>query len=168
MSTLVKHRSTSTIHDFEVEDINGNGFSFNQLRGKKVMIVNTASRCGLTSQYAILEDIYTRYKDSNFTIIGFPSNNFLMQEPGSNEKIAAFCQKNYGVSFPMMAKISVRGRKQHPLYKYLTSKNLNGVLNSRMKWNFQKFLINEDGILDKVISPRVKPNHRSVIDWIEG
>lgn len=170
MATLVQNKTTknSTIHDFEVEDINGNSFSFKQLKGKKLMIVNTASKCGLTPQYATLEDLYNTYKDSDFTIVGFPSNNFFMQEPGSNEKIASFCQKNYGVSFPMMAKVSVRGRKQHPVYKFLTSKKLNGVLNSRVKWNFQKFLLNEDGVLEQVISPRTKPNDRTIIEWIEG
>jgi glutathione peroxidase len=170
MSTKVQNSKQvkSSIYDFEIEDINGKLFSFEACKGKKLMIVNTASRCGLTPQYALLEDLYEKYKSSNFMIVGFPSNNFLMQEPGSNEKIAAFCQKNYGVSFPMMSKISVRGRQQHPLYKFLTSKKLNGVISSRVKWNFQKYLINEEGILEKVISPQTKPNHRKIIDWIEG
>jgi len=160
-------RTQTSVFDFEVEDIKGNKFSFSQFEGKKIMIVNTASKCGLTSQYKLLEELYQQYKDSNFMIIGFPSNNFLMQERGSNDQIAAFCQKNYGVSFPMMSKISVRGFNQHPLYKFLTTKKLNGSMNSRVKWNFQKYLINEDGIVDKVISPQTKPNHHSVINWIE-
>jgi len=157
-----------SIYKFEVTDITGNPFSLAQFKGKKVMIVNTASKCGLTSQYEILQELYENYKDSGFEIIGFPANNFLRQEPGTDEKIASFCQKNYGVSFPMMSKISVKGKKQHELYKYLTSKDLNGIMDSKVKWNFQKYLIDESGTLVKVISPKTKPNDQEVIDWLES
>ena len=156
-----------SIHQFKLTDLNGETFSMSSLKGKKIMVVNTASKCGLTYQYEILEKMYKDYKSDNFVIIGFPANNFLWQEPGSNEDIAAFCLKNYGVSFPMMEKISVKGSDMHPLYKFLTSKNKNGYKNSSVKWNFQKYLINENGYLEKIISPRTKPDDPSVIQWIK-
>ncbi len=155
-----------SIYDFKVEDISGEEFDFSALKGKKLMIVNTASKCGLTPQYEGLEALYNKYKDNNFIIVGFPANNFMNQEPGTDEEIAQFCQKNYGVSFPMMSKISVKGKDQHELYQWLTSKDLNGVENSKVKWNFQKYLIDPDGTLAKVISPRTKPQSDEIIEWI--
>ena len=155
-----------SIYDFTVKDIYGDDFKLSDLKGKKIMIVNTASKCGLTSQYKGLENLYSRYKSMNFVIVGFPANNFLWQEPGSNEKIANFCKENYGVIFPMMSKISVRGSSMHPLYKFLTDKSKNGVISSSVSWNFQKYLINEDGSIHKVISPRTKPEDPKIIDWI--
>lgn len=156
-----------TIYQFKVEDIEGNQFDLATLKGKKVMIVNTASKCGLTPQYEQLEDLYQHYKDKNFVIIGFPANNFLKQEPGTNEEIATFCQKNYGVSFPMMSKISVKGKDMHPLYQFLTTKELNGAEDSEVAWNFQKYLINEEGVLEKVISPKTNPLDEEIISWVE-
>jgi glutathione peroxidase len=132
------------------------------------MIVNTASKCGLTPQYKKLEDLYQEYKDQNFIIVGFPSNNFMWQEPGSNKDIKVFCEKNYGVSFPMMSKISVKGKSQHPLYDFLTKKDKNGVKDSSVKWNFQKYLIDENGHLAKVISPRTQPDDPIILDWIKS
>ena len=161
MSTLAQ-----SIHTFTVKDINGKDFSFASLKGKKVMVVNTASKCGLTPQYEQLEEIYTKYKSDNFVIVGFPANNFMDQEPGSNDEIAEFCKKNYGVSFPMMSKISVKGEDMEDVYKFLTKKSLNGVQDSEVKWNFQKYLINEEGKLEKVIGPRTLPNDPEVIEWI--
>jgi glutathione peroxidase len=158
--------TAQSIHSFSVQDINGKDFSFASLKGKKIMIVNTASKCGLTPQYEQLEALYDKYKDSNFVIIGFPANNFMSQEPGSNEEIAEFCQKNYGVSFPMMSKISVKGDDMHEVYKFLTQKSLNGLEDSQVKWNFQKYLLNEEGKLEKVIDPRTLPNDPEVIQWI--
>lgn len=155
------------IYDFKVTAINGDEFNFSDLKGKKVMIVNTASKCGLTPQYKGLEEIYNKYKDQNFVIIGFPANNFMSQEPGSNEEIAEFCSLNYGVSFPMMEKISVKGNDMDPLYIYLTKKELNGHSDSEVTWNFQKYLINKNGFLEKVIGPRTVPNDPEVIAWIE-
>ena len=155
-----------SVYDFTVKDIYGEDFNFNTLEGKNIMIVNTASKCGLTSQYKGLERLYKKFKDQNFIIIGFPANNFLWQEPGSNEKIANFCKENYGVSFPMMSKISVKGSSMHPIYKFLTDKSINGVLSSSVSWNFQKYLINEDGSVHKVISPRTNPEDQKIIDWI--
>ena len=156
-----------TIYQFTVEDINGKPFALADLKGKKVMIVNTASKCGLTPQYKELEALYKQYKDRDFIIIGFPANNFLGQEPGSNEQIASFCSINYGVTFPMMSKISVKGKNMHPLYQFLTQKSKNGVEDSKVKWNFQKYLIGRDGKLEKVIDPKTLPSSDEVKQWIE-
>lgn len=157
-----------SIYDFQFEDINGNPYNFKELKGKKVMIVNTASNCGFTSQYADLEKLYQNFKDDNFIIIGFPANNFGEQEPGTNKEIAAFCQKNYGVSFPMMSKISVAGKDAHDLYNFLTTKERNGFQDSKVEWNFQKYLINEKGQLVKVVSPKTSPLDDSITKWIKG
>jgi glutathione peroxidase len=157
----------TSIYDFTVKDIDGNEFALNQLEGKKVMIVNVASKCGFTPQYEQLETIYETYKDNNFTIIAFPANNFKEQEPGTNEEIKEFCSLNYGVSFPIMAKISVKGDDMHPLYKWLTTKDLNDTSDSSVKWNFQKYLIGEDGKVEAVMNPWVKPDSKKIIKWIE-
>lgn len=157
-----------SIYQYSVQDIDGNDFKMSELEGKKVMIVNTASKCGFTPQYEQLEEIYQKYKDDNFTIIGFPANNFMSQEPGSNEEIKEFCSLNYGVTFPMMSKISVKGDDMHPLYQYLTQKDQNGVLDNEVKWNFQKYLINEDGTLAHVFYSKTLPNDEEIIRWIEA
>lgn len=169
MENLQAQNSTDnqTIYQFTVEDINGKPFALADLKGKKVMIVNTASKCGLTPQYKELEALYQQYKDRDFIIIGFPANNFLGQEPGSNEQIASFCSTNYGVTFPMMSKISVKGKNMHPLYQFLTQKSKNGVEDSKVKWNFQKYLIGRDGKLEKVIDPKTLPSSDEVKQWIE-
>lgn len=156
----------NSFHDFVVKDIQGNDFKLASLKGKKVLVVNTASKCGLTPQYAKLETLYKLYGGNNFVIIGFPANNFLSQEPGSNADIQAFCTENYGVTFPMMAKISVKGDDQHPLYKWLTEKSLNGVEDSSVSWNFQKYLIDENGKLVKSFSPRTDPLDQGIVNWI--
>jgi len=157
-----------SIYQFKVEDINGNQFDFSTLAGKKIMIVNTASKCGFTPQYKDLQMLYEKYKDKNFIIVGFPSNDFLWQEPGSNQDIAAFCQKNYGVTFPMMAKITVTGRKKHPLYKFLTEKSKNGLEDSKVKWNFQKYLIDNQGFLYKKFASSTNPMDKEITEWIEN
>ena len=157
-----------TIYKFKVTNIEGDIFDFNSLKGKKIMIVNTASRCGLTPQYKKLQALYDKYNHKNFVIIGFPANNFLFQEPGSNDEIAVFCKKNYGVTFPMMSKISVKGKNMHPIYQFLTQESKNGVISSSVSWNFQKYLIDPNGKLAKVLSPRTQPNDPSVISWIEN
>ncbi|PCJ88169.1 MAG: glutathione peroxidase [Flavobacteriales bacterium] len=159
---------TKSFYDFTVETLDGEKFEFTQLKGKKVMVVNTASKCGLTPQYEGLEGLYKEYGSEEFTIIGFPANNFMGQEPGTNKEIAEFCQKNYGVSFPMMAKISVKGDDMHPIYQWLTSKELNGVENSSVKWNFQKYLIDEKGQLAEVIAPTTIPKSEKIINWIQA
>lgn len=157
-----------TIYQFKVEDLTGNTFDFSTLKGNKILVVNTASECGLTPQYEQLQAIYEKYKDKNFVIVGFPANNFGAQEPGSNAQIATFCQKNYGVSFPMMSKISVKGNDMHPVYQFLTQKSKNGLQDSEVEWNFQKYLINENGELVDVVDPRTLPTDSTIINWIEG
>ncbi len=162
-----QNASNVSIHQFKVETLSGDTFDFSSLSGKKIMIVNTASKCGLTPQYKELQALYEKYSKNNFVIVGFPANNFLSQEPGTNEEIALFCEQNYGVTFPMMAKISVKGKDMHPVYQFLTQAEKNGKLDSKVTWNFQKYLINEQGQLAKVISPRTQPNDPEVIAWIE-
>ncbi|MFZ9657175.1 MAG: glutathione peroxidase [Crocinitomicaceae bacterium] len=156
-----------TISQFKVKDIDGKTFDFATLKGKKIMIVNTASKCGLTPQYEQLEALYDKYKNKNFIIVGFPANDFMSQEPGSDKEIAQFCQLNYGVSFPMMSKISVKGKDMHPVYHFLTEKAKNGLEDNKVEWNFQKYLIDEKGHLVRVVSPRILPNDQSIIAWIE-
>jgi glutathione peroxidase len=157
-----------SIHQFIVNDISGKAFDFSTLKGKKVMIVNTASECGLTSQYIQLEELYEAFKDENFIIVGFPANNFGAQEPGSNQEIATFCTRNYGVTFPMMEKISVKGDDMHYLYRFLTQKTNNGLVDNEVQWNFQKYLLDEEGHLVKVISPETLPTDESIINWIKS
>jgi len=156
-----------SFYDYTVEDIDGNEFYLDQLKGKKVMVVNVASKCGFTPQYEQLEAIYTKYRNENFIIIGFPANNFMRQEPGTNEEIKSFCMLNYGVTFPMMSKISVKGKDKAPIYQWLTEEELNGEESSSVKWNFQKYLIGTDGKLEKVVSPSTKPNDAEIIEWLE-
>ena len=157
--------SQKSFYDFTVEDINGQQYSFADLKGKKVMIVNTASKCGHTPQYKDLELLNKAYKQK-LVIIGFPANNFMKQEPGTNEEIKEFCDSKYGVSFPMMSKISVKGDDMHPLYKWLTSKSANGVIDSEVAWNFQKYLIDENGNLVGYVKPAVKPLSDEVVMWV--
>lgn len=166
-SVSVNAQNNTSIYQFKVEDLSGNTFDFASLKGKKILIVNTASKCGYTPQYEQLEAIYNKYRNKNLVIIGFPANNFMWQEPGTNAEIAAFCKSKYGVTFPMMAKISVKGKDMHPIYKFLTQKKLNGVLDSKVEWNFQKYLINEKGQLEQVYMSGVKPNDEKIINWIE-
>lgn len=157
-----------TLYDFTVKSIDGTKYNLADLKGKKVLIVNTASKCGLTPQYEKLEELYKTYKDQNFVIVGFPANNFMNQEPGTDEEIKSFCTINYGVSFPMMSKISVKGDDIHPLYLWLTSKEQNGVMDSSVKWNFQKYLIDENGKLVKFFSPKTNPLDDEIVNWIKG
>lgn len=159
---------SQSIYDYKVETLSGETFDFSTLKGKKIMIVNTASKCGYTSQYEQLEAIYKQYKNKGFVVIGFPSNDFMKQEPGTNDEIAAFCQKNYGVSFPMMDKVSVKGKEMAPIYSFLTKKSFNKLEDNEVGWNFQKYLINEKGQLVRVVKSGVSPNDPSIIKWIEG
>jgi glutathione peroxidase len=157
-----------SIHQFKVTSLTGEEFDLSSLKGKKVMVVNTASECGLTPQYEQLQAIYEKYKDKDFVIVGFPANNFGAQEPGTDKEIAVFCRKNYGVTFKMMSKISVKGDDMHEVYQFLTQKEKNGLEDSEVKWNFQKYLLDENGYLVKVIQPQVLPDDASIIDWIEN
>ncbi|MFH6991444.1 glutathione peroxidase [Flavobacterium sp. FlaQc-48] len=168
LSKTDKAMAKETIYQFKVEDLSGDTFDFASLKGKKVMIVNTASKCGLTPQYKDLEAIYKEYKDKGFVIVGFPANNFASQEPGTNKEIETFCQQNYGVTFPMMDKVSVKGDDMCEVYKFLTQKSKNGLQDSEVEWNFQKYLINEKGELVKVIKPKTLPTDPEVINWIKS
>lgn len=155
-------------HDFTVESINGKTFDLAQFKGKKVLVVNTASECGFTPQYAQLEELYEHFHDADFEIIAFPANDFGAQEPGTNDEIAQFCKRNYGVSFPIMAKVRVKGSDAHPLFQWLSQQSLNGVADIEITWNFQKFLIDENGQLVKSVAPAVSPMDDSVLGWIEN
>jgi len=157
-----------SFHDFVVKDIDGNDYALSNLKGKKVLVVNTASKCGFTPQYEDLQKLYEKYKSSNFVIIGFPANNFMTQEPGTNSEIKEFCSSKYNVTFPMMSKISVKGDDIHPLYEWLTSKEENGVMDSKVKWNFQKYMIDENGKLIDVAYSRTNPLDEQIVNWIEG
>ncbi len=154
--------SKPTIYKFKVEGIDGGQIDFSKFRGKKILIVNTASQCGYTKQYKELQELYEKYK-SKLVIVGFPANNFGGQEPGTNAEIKTFCTSNYNVTFPMAAKISVKGDDMHPIYKWLTSKAENGVLNTEVKWNFNKFLIGADGVLIAYFPSRTAPLSEEIV-----
>lgn len=160
-------QASENIYQYQVTDLYGESFDFSNLKGKKVMVVNTASECGLTPQYEDLQKLYDTYKDKNFVIVGFPANNFGGQEPGSDAQIATFCKENYGVTFPMMSKISVKGGDMHEVYHFLTEKQKNGLQDSEVAWNFQKYLLDEQGELVMVVPPKTLPTDPSIVDWIE-
>ena len=167
ITTMATSQTLKSFYDFKTTTIDGQPFDLASLKGKKVLVVNTASKCGNTPQYEQLEALYKKYGGEKFTIIGFPANNFLSQEPGSNEQIREFCTKNYGVTFPMMSKISVKGKDQDPIYKWLTSKEENGQMDAPVKWNFQKFLIDENGHIAGVVAPGTSPMTDEIVNWIE-
>lgn len=155
-----------SIYDFKVKDIDGNEVDMTKYKGKKLLIVNVASECGYTPQYKGLEWLYKNYKDSNLVILGFPCNDFSEQEPKGEKDIKTFCQKNYGVTFPMMSKIVIKGENGHPLYKWLQQKSENGVQDNEVKWNFNKFMISEDGSFQGYLPSKILPNDRIITDWI--
>lgn len=167
MVSLSGFSQKMVFYDFKVKTLEGREFDFSSLKGKKVMIVNTASKCGFTPQYKDLEELYEKYKDV-LVIVGFPENNFLNQEPGTASDIRKFCTENYGVTFPMMEKISVKGKDIAPIYKWLTSKSENGVMDSEVKWNFQKYLIDEHGKLVDVLYSKEKPSSEKVLAFINS
>jgi glutathione peroxidase len=154
--------SAQSIHSFNVKSIDGSALNLAKFKGKKILIVNTASKCGFTPQYEGLEKLYKKY-EGKMVIIGFPANNFGSQEPGTNGEIEAFCTKNYGVTFPMAAKISVKGSDMAPLYHWLTEKAHNNLKDSEVKWNFQKYLIDEKGNLVEVFAPKMNPMSPEII-----
>jgi glutathione peroxidase len=154
--SMTTQAQTTSIYDFKVAGLTDGTIDFSKFKGKKILIVNTASKCGNTPQYADLEKMYKQY-GKKLVIVGFPENNFGAQEPGSNSQIAEFCQKNYSVTFPMAAKISVKGDDMAPIYHWLTEKKLNGYSDSEVKWNFQKYLIDEKGNLVAVFDPKTQP-----------
>ena len=156
-----------SFYDFIVRDINGDEYDLAQLQGKKVLVVNTSSKCGLTYQFAGLEKLYKEYGSDQFVILGFPTNDFGGLELDTNAEIASFCSTKYGVSFPMMSKISVKGDDKHPLYKWLTEASENGVEDSKVAWNFQKYMVDEGGMLAGHIPPRKKPTCRKITSWLK-
>jgi len=156
-----------TFHDFTVKDIDGNQVALSKFKGKKVLVVNVASKCGYTPQYEGLQELYTIHGDEDFVIIGFPANNFLWQEPGTNEDIKQFCTNKYNVSFPMMSKISVKGSDQSEVYSWLTKKDENGVSDAKVSWNFQKFLIGENGEWLAYFPPKIEPMSEEIVNWLK-
>ncbi len=166
-SSMALNAQDTNFYSFTVETIDGEEISLAQFKGKKVLVVNVASKCGHTPQYEDLQKLYEEYGGDDFTIIGFPANNFLRQEPGTNEEIKEFCTVNYGVTFPMMAKISVKGKDIHPLYEWLTKEENNGVMDAKVSWNFQKFMIDENGELVDMVSPKRKPYDEKIIAWLQ-
>lgn len=164
MSTFMQ-TDTKSIYQFKVKTLEGQDFDFSSLKGKKIMVVNTASECGFTPQYKGLEELYQKYKDKNFVIIGFPCNDFGGQEPGGASEIRSFCTKNYGVTFPLMEKVSV---VTAPIYLWLKDKDKNGVESSKVSWNFNKYLIDENGHLVKHLGSMTKPDNEEITKWIEG
>jgi glutathione peroxidase len=148
--------------------LNNEAFPFEELRGKRILIVNTASECGFTPQYAQLQELYEMYKDQGFVVLGFPSNDFGGQEPGTNDEIGAFCQKNYGVSFPIMQKSGVLGQDKNEVYAWLTEKSKNGVQDVTVSWNFNKFLIDENGQWLAYYPSQVSPLDERIIAFAQG
>ncbi len=159
-------QQAKSIHSFKVKALDGKTIDFSKFKGKKILIVNTASECGFTPQYEGLQKLYETYKDQ-LVIVGFPANNFGGQEPGSNEEIGAFCKKNYGVTFPMAAKVSVKGNDIAPIFKFLTDKKLNGVKSTTILWNFEKFLLNEKGELIDTFVSTTKPTSESITKYFK-
>lgn len=159
----VKH-----FYDIEAQTIAGETLKLEAYKGKVLLIVNTASKCGFTGQYDGLQRLYETYENQGLVVLGFPSNDFMRQEPGSNEEIASFCKLNYGVTFPMFAKVSVKGSDQHPLYAYLTSRETNPEFEGKITWNFNKFLVSRDGRIINRFGSRTKPDDKKLISAIEG
>ena len=155
----------TSIYDFKVTGLDGSAINLSAYKGKKILIVNTASKCGNTPQYETLEKLYETHKDK-LVIIGFPANNFMSQEPGTNSEIQEFCKKNYGVSFPMAEKVSVKGDDIHPLFKYLVDEAKKKGIEDPIKWNFTKFLLDEKGNLITVINNRVNPMSDEVTKYL--
>ncbi len=166
MAIITNTQGQNSFYDLKAKTIDGQDFSFSSLKGKKVLIVNTASKCGYTPQYDELEKLYQTYKDKNFVIIGFPANNFMHQEPGSNADIKEFCKKNYGVTFQMMEKISVKGDDMDPVYHWLTEKAKNNKMDSSVKWNFQKYMVDETGNLVDFAASSDNPMCDKIVNWI--
>ncbi|HEU0123260.1 MAG TPA: glutathione peroxidase [Bryobacteraceae bacterium] len=159
--------SASSVHDFTLKAIDGSPAPLSMYKGKVVLLVNVASKCGYTPQYTGLQSLYAKYKDKGLVIIGVPANNFGAQEPGTNEEIATFCSRTYNVTFPMMSKVSVKGADTTPLYQYLTDKTANPTVGGDVKWNFTKFLVSKDGKPVQRFEPGVKPDSPELAEAIE-
>ena len=157
----------TNIYDFTMQDIDGKAVSLSAFKGKVLLVVNVASKCGFTGQYAGLEKLYTTYSNRGFAVLGFPANDFLRQEPGTEAEIKSFCTLTYGVTFPMFAKISVKGKDIHPLYEFLTSKETNPHFGGAISWNFNKFLIGRDGAIVGRFGSRTKPDDKVLVAAVE-
>ena len=158
--------NAQSIHSFKVTSIDGKTINMASFKGKKILVVNTASKCGYTPQYEALEKVYETYKDK-LVIIGFPCNQFGGQEPGSNEEIVAFCKKNYGVTFPLADKVDVKGDNTSAIYQWLTQKAKNGVLDATISWNFNKFLLDENGKMIAYFPSNVKPDSEAILNYLK-
>ena len=159
--------SMKSLYDIPVKTIQGESITLNEYRGKTLLIVNTASRCGFTGQYEGLQALYKTYQDQGLVVLAFPSNNFMGQEPGSNEAIATFCETRFQTTFPLFAKIDVKGKNQHPLFAWLTSKQSNPSFGGGISWNFNKFLISPEGSVINRFGSRIDPNQKKLIAAIE-
>ena len=166
LSSFSLKSDTASIHQFSVTSIDGGTINFADFKGKKILVVNTASKCGFTPQYEGLEKLYETYKNK-LVVIGFPCNQFLAQDPGTNETIQTFCKKNYGVTFPLAAKIHVKGKEIAPIYKWLCNKSENGVLDAKISWNFNKFLLDEDGKMIAHFGSSMKPDSEEILKWLK-
>jgi glutathione peroxidase len=158
--------SAQSIHSFTVKGIDGKEIKLASFKGKKILVVNTASKCGYTPQYEALEKVYEQYKDK-LVIIGFPCNQFGGQEPGSNEEIVEFCKKNYGVTFPLADKIDVKGTNTAAIYQWLTQKSKNGVLDASISWNFNKFLLDENGKMIAYYPSNITPDNQAILSQLK-
>lgn len=165
---LVSTASAGSVYDYTLNSIDGTPTPLSSFKGKVVLIVNVASRCGYTPQYAGLEALYEKYKDQGLVIVGFPANNFMSQEPGTNEEIKTFCKSKYSVTFPMMSKVSVKGNDTTPLYQFLTDKSQSPTTGGEIKWNFTKFLVGKDGKVIARFEPAVEPSDPKVVGAVES
>ncbi|HET8866264.1 MAG TPA: glutathione peroxidase [Gracilimonas sp.] len=166
MASSITDNKNTSIYNFNMTDIDGNEVSLSEYKGKVIMLVNVASKCGFTSQYEGLQSIYDEYKDEGFVILGFPANNFKGQEPGTDEEIKQFCTLEYGVEFPMFSKVSVKGEDQDPLFSYLTGQP-NPDFDGEIKWNFEKFLVGKDGSLKRRFRSSVKPESEEILEAVK-
>ena len=157
-----------SFYDIKVKTIDGDDFDLSTFKGKKLLVVNVASKCGLTPQYKQLEELYKEYKTQNFEVLAFPSSDFANQEFNDSQKILSFCKKNYGVTFPIFEKVSVKGKSKHFIYQWLTEKNKNGKKNVSVLWNFQKFTIDENGQWVDYFSPTTSPKSKKIVKWINS
>ena len=164
--TAFRLPDNGSIHSFKVKSIEGGTIDFSKFKGKKILVVNTASKCGYTPQYEALQKVYDEYKDK-LVIVGFPANNFGGQEPGSDNDIQEFCKARFGVKFPLASKVSVKGEDMAPIYQWLTSKAKNGVLDAEIKWNFNKFLLDENGKLIAFFESKVKPDSEDILKFVK-
>src|SRR5271154_1780740 len=158
----------SSVYEFTLNSIDGQPAPLAAYKGKVLLVVNVASKCGFTPQYTALEGLYRKYKDQGLVVVGFPANNFMSQEPGTDEEIKDFCKRTYEVDFPMYSKVSVKGEDKAPVYKFLTDKETNPTTGGEIKWNFTKFLVDRDGKVIARFEPAVKPDAQPVVDAIEA